>query len=366
MNPTGSGQFLKNYQRNRIVAMSSTPSAFKNLLIKIRNWEYWPFDIVHAPFYLYWLWLSFKARSFTFFSASNPGILMGGMFGESKFDVMNKVPEAVKPRTILLGYPSTREEVLAAMASHRLAFPLIFKPDLGERGWRVEKICSEADIDRYLQTIRLPFLAQEFVDLPLEFGVFYRRYPNEPVGKVVSIVGKEMLHVTGDGRSTLRQLIFAKDRARLQWEKLKLLYADDLEKVLAAGERRELVSIGNHCLGTRFLDANNMITDQLSASFDRISKRIEGFYFGRFDLRTASPEDLEQGRVMILELNGCGAEPAHIYQPGFPLLRALGVLFGHWRDIYEVSRQNHERGIKYISFGEARRIFKHFRSLTSA
>jgi len=343
-----------------------SPSLFRKLSIKLRSWEYWPFEIVHAPLYIYWLWLSIKARSLTFFSASNPGILMGGMFGESKFDVMCKVPDEVKPKTILINYPATREMILAALNRHGLSFPVIFKPDLGERGWRVEKIQSEHDVDRYLGTIKMPFLVQEFVDLPLEFGVFYRRYPDEPAGKVVSVAGKEMLAVTGDGKKTLRDLIFANDRAVLQWENLQRVYQHRLDEMLPQDKRLELVSIGNHCLGTKFLNSNCLITDRLSDSFDRISKKIEGFYFGRFDLRAASFEDLENGRVQIVELNGCGAEPAHIYQPGYSLFKALRVLFRHWHDIYEVSRQNHRRGTPYISLAEARRLFKNFRKLTAS
>src|SRR5882724_2623299 len=70
--------------------------------IKLKSWEYWPFGILQAPLFPYWLWLSLKARSLVFFSASNPGILMGGMFGESKFEVLEKVPASCKPTTILV------------------------------------------------------------------------------------------------------------------------------------------------------------------------------------------------------------------------------------------------------------------------
>lgn len=291
---------------------------------------------------------------------------MGGMFGESKFEVMEKVPNEVKPKTIRLEYPITKQQVLDTLAREQLSFPLIFKPDLGERGWRVKKIARESDIDDYLSIIRLPFLAQEFVSLPLEFGVFYVRYPNDDTGRVVSIVGKEMLAVTGDGRQTLKQLILNKDRARLQWDTLKVTLHHRLDEVLPKGERLELVSIGNHCLGTKFLNANHLITERLNQSFDRLSKQIEGFYFGRFDLRAASLDDLEQGNVLVLELNGCGAEPAHIYQPGFPLWRAWRVLFRHWSDIYLVSRENHRRGTPYISLREARSIYRRFKALTTA
>lgn len=334
--------------------------------IKLRSWEYWPFHVFHAPLYVYWLWLSLKARSFTFFSASNPGILMGGMFGESKAEVMSLVPEAVKPTTLLIPVPTDHGQVLKRLRGAGLTFPLIFKPDLGERGWCVRKISSEEDVADYLAQCKVPFLAQPYVDLPLEFGVFYVRYPIESSGRVISIVGKEMLAVTGDGTQTLEALILAKDRARLQWEQLRLSFANRLEEVIPNGETVELVSIGNHCLGTKFLNSNHLITERLNASFDAISKQIPGFFFGRYDLRTASEADLEAGRVMVLELNGCGAEPAHIYQPGFSFWEGLRVLFQHWSDIYRVSRENHQQGTPYIGFQEARQIYRRFKSLTRA
>lgn len=291
---------------------------------------------------------------------------MGGMFGESKYEVMNRVPENVKPRTILIPYPATTASVEQLLAEHNMSFPLIFKPDLGERGWRVKKITRREDIDVYLKVINMPFLVQDYVSLPLEFGVFYVRYPGEPKGRVTSIVGKEMLSVVGDGVHSLRELILSKDRAKLQWETLRIIYQSRLEEIIARNSQVELVSIGNHCLGTMFLNANHLITNRLSDAFDSISNTIEGFYFGRFDLRTASIADLQEGRVMIMELNGCGAEPAHIYQPGFPLAEALRVLFRHWSDIYRVSIENHRRGAQYISFREARMIYRKFKTLTTA
>ncbi|MGC3942925.1 MAG: hypothetical protein QM762_00040 [Chryseolinea sp.] len=63
-----------------------------NFFIKLKSWEYWPFGIVQFPLFIYFAWLSLRARSIVFFSASNPGITMGGMFGESKYDVIRKVP----------------------------------------------------------------------------------------------------------------------------------------------------------------------------------------------------------------------------------------------------------------------------------
>lgn len=337
-----------------------------NFLIKLKSWEYWPFGIVQAPLILYWLWLSLKARSLFFFSASNPGILNGGMFGESKFSVLKKIPKGYTPKSTLVVHPHTENEVLLKIKNEGFSYPLIFKPDLGERGWMVKKIKSEEEAINYSKNAKWDFIIQDYVDLPLEFSVFYARHPLNPNGLVTSVTQKEMLKVKGDGVSTLQQLILSKDRAKLQWPVLKNVYSIQLNNVPPIGNEIELVSIGNHCLGTTFINKNNLITENLSDSFDRISKQVDGFYFGRYDLRTSSYQDLEEGKIQIMELNGCGAEPSHIYHPGASLLKALKDLFTHWHTIYTISKANNKLGIPYISMKQEREIYKKFKSVTSS
>ena len=338
----------------------------RTFFIKLTSWEYWPFGIIQAPMFVYWIWYALKARSLLYFSASNPSILTGGMMGESKFDVLNLVPEEVKPKTVLIKLPSSREQVLEEMKKNALTFPVIFKPDLGERGWMVRRINTEQEIDKYLTEIKIDFLIQVLVELPLEFGVYYVRFPSEENGFVNSIVVKEFLFIEGDGKKNIQQLILEKDRAKLQWKTLKEVYKDQLDEVLACGKRIELISIGNHCLGTKFLNGNHLITEKLSASFDTISKQVKDFYFGRYDLRCASLQDLENGNVKIVELNGCGAEPAHIYQPGSSLWDAIRVLITHWKNMYRISSENHRRGVPYLSLKEGREIYKKLKALKSA
>lgn len=340
--------------------------ARSNFVIRLRSWEYWPFGIVQFPLFIYWIWLSIRARSPFFFSASNPGIAMGGMFGESKYDVIKKIPEQYIPKTILIKIPVTAADVLEILHREEYKFPVIFKPELGERGFMVKKISSLQDIENYLLKVRVNFLVQELIDLPLEYGVFYRRFPNEKEGEVISVVVKEMLKVAGDGKSTLQELIQQKDRAKLQWNKLKEMYFKRLSEVVPSGKVIELVSIGNHAQGTTFLNGNNLINGKLSAVFDVLSKQIDGFYFGRFDLRCATIENLYEGKIKIMELNGCGAEPAHIYHPNFPLWKAIRILFQHWSDIFVISKLNHQQGVNYISWREAYLFYKKFKAATTS
>lgn len=330
-------------------------------MIKLRHWEYWPFGILQFPVVFYYLWLSLRARSFFFFTASNPGIEMGGMLGESKFKILDKIPTAYKANTIFIQRNSSIVQIKNQMNAANLKFPVIFKPDLGERGYRVKRINNETEAQQYINTFKFDFLIQELVDLPEEFGVFYRRLPSQKKGEVFSIVGKELLTVTGNGKSSLEELILDKDRAKLQWEKLKEQHHAQLKNIIPSRDIFLLNAIGNHCLGTTFLNSNHLISEQLNNSFDKISQQIEGFYYGRFDLRCESIAALTEGRVKILELNGCGAEPAHIYQPGFSFWKAVGVMLTHWSYIFNIARENNKLGNPYLTYSEVKKFYQKFK-----
>ena len=140
-------------------------------------------------------------------------------------------------------------------------------------------------------------------------------------------------------------------------EELLGKYHHEWENILPANETRELVSIGHHCLGTKFLHGNHLINSALSQTFDKISNSIAGFYYGRYDIRVQSIEDLYQGKIKIMELNGSGAEPAHIYDPQFPFFKGIGVLLQHWSILYKVSVQNHKKGIPYLSWKQGRQEY---------
>ncbi|GGM90579.1 D-alanine--D-alanine ligase [Dyadobacter beijingensis] len=332
-------------------------------LIRLKSWEYWPFGVVYIPVFVYWLWLSLKARSFFFFSAANPSIESGGMLGESKIDILDLIDNSYKPVTVFI-----KRSISEALLSNRffnanLTFPVIAKPNAGERGWGVKKIDTLAALQSYHQKSRVDYLIQEYVDYSLEFGVFYYRMPNQPKGTISSIVQKEFLSVTGNGQHNLGELILANDRAVLQWDLLKIKYAKSLHNVLPIGKKMTLVTIGNHCLGTKFLNANHLITPELTAIFDKISIGINGFYYGRYDLRCNNLDDFYQGKnIKIMELNGAGAEPAHIYDPEFSIWEGWKVLLHHWKVLYEISTLNHKNGTPYMRLSEARAIWKRIKA----
>jgi len=336
-----------------------------NFLIRLRSWEYWPFGLFYAPIFVYWIWLSIKARSILYFTASNPNIENGGMLGESKFKILEQIPSQYVPNTILISPKVDFDGLLIKIKQAKINYPFICKPDVGERGWRVKNIANDEELKSYLQSSKYNFLIQEFIDLPIEMGIFYYRYPNQKNGVVSSIVIKEMLTVTGNGKSKLSELIMSSDRAKLQWNDLREKYKDRLDDVPPNNQRIELVGIGNHCLGAKFLNGNEHINESLTELINIISNQISEFYFGRYDIRVNSIDDLYKGKIKIMELNGAGAEPAHIYEPGFSIIEAYKVIFHHWKVLYQISRINHKRGFNYLSVKQGWREYKKARKLTS-
>ncbi len=315
--------------------------------------------LVYLPATFYFIYLSIKARSLFFFSASNPSIETGGMFFESKWQIFKLIPKAYYPSTLYISEQTMLSCILENMLSAGIDFPIIAKPDRGERGWCVKKLHSPAELEAYNAQIPFPFLIQSYVDYPLEFSILYSRNPNCTQGEIVSVTLKKLLSITGDGLSSMDELILRNNRAILQYAKLKHDKNLNLCHVLQPGEERLLVPYGNHALGAMFLNYNHIIDASLLAVFDNISKHIEGFYYGRFDLRCSSIEDLKKGQnISILELNGAGAEPSHIYDPQFRFWDGQKVILQHFNRIYQAAIENRKKGIGFMSLWDFMKIWK--------
>lgn len=322
---------------------------------KIRNWEHWDFSIVYALTGVLHLWQSMKARSFFYFSSANPGLENSGFIGERKSEIMKLIPDQMQPKWFLVENLNFTE-IQNLILLNNLTYPLIAKPNIGERGKGVARIDSEIELLSYFQKISVPFLIQGFVNHEFEAGIFYYRYPDEKTGVISSLVLKEFLHVMGDGKSTLSELVDAKPRARLVKGYLAKKFETNWKSIIPMGLKLKLEGIGNHCRGTTFLNGNEFISQTMVEKVDAIAKDIPGFYFGRFDVRAKDVEALENGDFQILELNGAGAEPAHIYHPGFSFWNGQKVLLHHWKVLFKISRLNHKNGIPIWSFSKARTI----------
>jgi hypothetical protein len=126
--------------------------------------------------------------------------------------------------------------------------------------------------------------------------------------------------------------------------------ADRLAQVPAVGTTVRLAELGTHCRGAIFLDGGRILTPELEEAIDSISRRFDGFFFGRYDVRTPSVDDLRRGRnFKVIELNGVTSEATHIYDPKTRLFDAYRVLFEQWRLAHEIGEANADRGCSTTS-----------------
>jgi hypothetical protein len=340
--------------------MNSFKKIFQSsFFIKLFSWEYWPFYIVYIPAYLYWIILAIRNKSIFFFNTSNPTIKNGGMLMESKKEIYDILPKGYYPGTLLFTTNSNASEILAQIKNNNFSYPLIGKPDIGMQGLAVKKLDNENDVIDYAQSSRVDFLIQEFINLENEVGIFYYRYPGEKKGKISGIVSKEFLTVTGDGVSNIEGLLQKDSRFILQIPYLKSTSNDLLQTVLLKGEIHLLVPYGNHARGAKFVDATHLINDKLENTIDELCQKVSGFYFGRLDLRYNTWAELEEGKnISIIELNGAGSEPTHMYDPKHSIFFAWKEIIWHWKILAKISRMNHlQKNIPYMSYAEGRKMF---------
>ena len=286
------------------------------------RWEFWPAWMVYPPVVLYILWLGIKHRGPTVFTAVNPAMPCGGLAGESKSAILRSFPEGTLEvaRFHVIESHGAIEQRLAAvdafMEREHLQFPIVLKPDVGERGQGVAVVRDRTAAADYLLHCGEPVIAQEYVG-GSEYGLFYVRNPSDPRGRIISITAKHLTSVLGDGSRSLEELILADDRAVCMAPFFLRRLAEQLGEVPASGACVRLTELGTHCRGARFTDGwSEVWSEALEARIDALSRKFDGFFFGRYDVRTPSAEALrDDGEFKVLELNGVTSESTHIFDP---------------------------------------------------
>lgn len=338
--------------------------SYHPLCIKIFHWEYWPFAVLYAPLYPYWFWLCLKARAFFYINAANPGIRNGGFLMESKKEIYDLLPEGTYPATLFFPAGTTDALVLEKVRNEGIPYPAIGKPDIGMRGMSVQKLENDDDLLHYSQKSKVDFLIQAYIPYEEELGIFYYRLPGTEKGQITGIVGKELLSVTGDGKSSIDELLQQNQRFILQLPVLRKTMPEELSVILPAGEKKLLVPYGNHARGAKFLDVTYLADERLNNMIDELAKKINGFYYGRMDVRYHTIEALREGKhFSIIELNGSGSEPTHMYDPKHSVFFAWKEIIRHWNLMYKISKINHRNGVRYMTRKEGLAMLKANRQL---
>ncbi len=327
------------------------------------RWEFWPPFIFYPPLALIVIWIALRRGRPLACTAVNPAIPHSGITGESKSMILDHLlPSGAVIPFLKLPDGDSSEKIAAANAWHT-GFPLVIKPDVGERGKDVVIVKSQEELEAEIKRRYVPTLIQHYAE-GAEFGVFYIRHPEQKYGRIFSITTKIMTSVRGDGVKTLEELILDDDRAFLSQRHFRTIHADRLSWIPENDETVLLARLGSHCRGALFLNGSQFITPQLESEIHRIASTFHGFHFGRFDLRCPDDEALKRGEgIRIIELNGLTSEATHIYHPHTPLLSAYQTLISQWRQAIEIGNHNAEHGANVSKSSEIMNlIVRHFRA----
>jgi len=315
------------------------------------QWEFWPAWLFYVPVGIYYAWLAIRYRGLSVPTAANPAIGTGGFIGESKFEILNELrrtsPEFVAEAFLLDGR-TTSDRLLSLhrlCRRHGITLPFILKPDVGQRGNGVKIIRSMRAALEYLEQVSAPVMVQRYVAGPHEAGVFYYRFPRESHGQIFAITEKIFPEIIGDGIRTVEVLIQDDSRASLMASTYLRRFAMRRDEILAPGEAVKLVETGNHAQGCIFRDGVHLQTEALERVIDQISRKLPGFFIGRYDMRYENEEAFRQGRNFeIVELNGATSEATSIYDPRNSLFSAYRTLFQQWRLVFAIGAINRANG----------------------
>ena len=316
-------------------------------LQRILKYEFWPFWLFYVPGYINWARLAILARYTTYFTTTNPMMNNSGAFNVSKFDYLSKLPKEWIPMSVKITAAIDSKSLISVLNENKLFFPLIVKPDRGERGMGVQLVSSLKALKKIIHASPYDeLLLQSYCSYPNEAGILYYRYPNETSGRISSITTKEFSVVTGDGSSTWGKLIEGNVRLKHRLKTLKERHADCWDCQSVNEEQKLVEPIGSHNLGTKFMNGQHLGSQQLTAYIDHWADQLPGFYYGRFDIKYTTWEALLTGKEFkIIEINGVNAEPAHIYDPNHTIAKAYRDIFSHMKIIHQISLQNRSLGI---------------------
>lgn len=323
----------------------------------LSHFEFWPAWRFYAPVWAGIAYLMLRHRSIRAPLIANPGFPAGGLVGERKSELFARLtgperrllPDYIVVDRSAAPMESQWPEIENRISAAGLHYPLVAKPDIGCRGAGVCPVRTAPELRRYAEAFPAgeTFLIQQMVDVEGEAGVFYVREPGSAKGRIVSLTLKYFPYVVGDGQSTLRQLILRDARAGLIPHLYLARFGDELDRVLPIGESKRLVFSGSHSKGAIFRDGNAYITEAMRARFDAIADAIDGFHFGRFDVRFADFAAFQRGEdFAIIEYNGAGAEMTHIWDSRTTLWEAWAALFRQFSLLFKIGASNRKRGAR--------------------
>jgi len=319
-----------------------------------RHHEWWPTWVMYVPVVLAGVPLAIRHRCLRAPLLVNPALPDSGTVGESKAAVLHRLAGAPVLDWLLL--PAAAPTARLARMQRWLAatgqdWPVILKPDAGERGAGVRLVRDAAAAERWLTEHPRRALAQRYHPGPVEVGIFWTRRPGEP-GRILAITDKVFPELIADGHHSIAELIAAHPRFRLQAAIFLERLGERASRLPAAQERVRLGLAGNHAQGCLFRDGAQLITPALTQAVNAWMSRVIGVNYGRFDVRAADYAAVARGQdLAVVELNGLSSEPTAMYDPTRSLWFAAGLLVKAWTEAWAIGTREARRGHRPPTLG---------------
>lgn len=304
--------------------------------MKILDRGYW----VSQHFYwqsLYYYFLDCaRFRSIAYFSVCNSAIDYGGMLDDRKTDIYELLPQHIVPSTSIV---TSIDSANSFIINNNLKFPLIIKPNIGLKGFKVFKLNSTEELNTFFkenEILEREWILQEFIDYQREYSVLFYRYPKQQKYGISSFIEKSYPHVYGDGLNTLKTLVEQYNNPFLDKEEVYKRHSERLDQIPEKGEKIILDFIGNYSRGAKFHDKMEFVSDEMSSMLYQLFRKIDGLNFFRIDFKSDSIKDFLNGDFKVIEINGMKSEPLHIYDSRNSFVQNRRTIKEHWNIIENI------------------------------
>lgn len=290
--------------------------------------------------------------SISIIAKSNPAFPYGGLPFASKKEIFDifKHKKSFLPYELIKHNIELKQKIkLANDFIAKVNYPIIAKPDTSHRGIDVNLINTNDELLELLRKQKWDYILQEYCDHDYEFGIFYYRLPKDKKGNIISLSSKKIPIISGNGIDTLKTLILNSEIDNKNTILAK--FSTKLDFILPKDESLKTLVCASHAQGAIFDDAKEHITQNLIDKMDEICN-VNGFYFGRLDVRAKSLDALKQGDFRIIEINGATSEFIHIYDKAYSFKEGLSELKKQWDLLFKISNENRNILENNLSFFE--------------
>jgi hypothetical protein len=315
------------------------------------TWEQLPWQIQFLPSVIKYIHVVGDMNTI------NPDISgLSGMVGASKAHLNTKVNPIFRPKDALFNIGVTVEQMQRRIIEKKILFPIFIKPVKGERAAGVEFLRDKEALSHVIIDRKRSYIIEEAIMTHAEFCINVQRNLESNMFSVFSITERIIPKVTGDGLSSIRQLIPGLDLTDLQKQKIEnALDSSFLNKVLERNISENVVRTASISYGTEYvkLNLNPNQKKLLEHQINQMLLPADGFNIGRFDIKANNLQALLVGDCKVVELNGIGGMPTHVYETHLSIEQKQNILDEYFELLQIFSRQQVSRGFKSIGFWTA-------------